>query len=52
MGMWGRSLPRSPEFDLLQSVNDLVKVEDELGTIGHEKSARAVKACIDDDREG
>ena len=47
-----RSLPRSSEFDLLQSVDDLVEVEDELGTIGHEESARAVKAYSDDDREG
>jgi hypothetical protein len=37
------SKPRAAELDLFQSIHDLVKIKDEMGAIGDEEAASAVK---------
>ena len=39
----GRETPGPAELDFFKSVHDLVKVEDEVGTVGDEEAVRTVK---------
>ena len=34
------------ELDLLEAVDDLVEVEDEVGAVGDEEAAGAIKTCV------
>lgn len=45
--MWVRSeikdVPRTTQFDLLQTVNNLVEIEHQMGAIGYEQPTSAIE---------
>jgi hypothetical protein len=52
----GEPIPRSAEFDLLQSIHDLMKIENQLRSIGDKQSVGAIETlsleCVEFLEEG